>query len=104
MQNVMTPGLLATESWIGLFEHAARMRIFWHMSRQQTHCAAGGLDGLPALNELRLNHCRVSALPEGLAAAARLRILDLGHNPISRVEDLQVTHATLLCIFSVNEA
>ncbi|KAK9837119.1 hypothetical protein WJX81_004018 [Elliptochloris bilobata] len=50
----------------------------------------GCLDGLPALNELRLNDCRVAALPSGLAASQRLRILDLGHNPIRRGEDLQV--------------
>ena len=52
---------------------------------------AGCLDGLAALNELRLNGCGVVALPAGLSAAQRLRILDLGHNPVRRAKDLQVS-------------
>lgn len=57
---------------------------------------AGCLDGLPTLNELRLNHCELRALPLGLAAAQRLRILDLGHNAVRRAEDLQAPPVPLL--------
>ena len=59
-------------------------------------CCAGCLDGLAALNELRLNDCRVAALPAGLAASQRLRILDLGHNPVHRAKDLQVRSVSWL--------
>ena len=63
---------------------------YW-CQREGVWACAGCLDGLAALNELRLNDCRVAALPAGLAAAQRLRILDLGHNPVRRAKDLQVS-------------
>ena len=62
----------------------------YRCQREGVWACAGCLDGLAALNELRLNDCRVAALPAGLAAAQRLRILDLGHNPVRRAKDLQV--------------
>lgn len=43
-----------------------------------------------ALQELRLNHNQLQALPSDLAANTRLRILDCGGNAIQSFDDVQV--------------
>lgn len=42
------------------------------------------------LTELRLNHNQIHALPAELASNTRLRILDIGGNPIASFDDIQV--------------
>ena len=51
---------------------------------------AGALRKCGALAELRVGHNRLAALPAELAANARLKVLDAGHNRISRWEDISV--------------
>lgn len=46
--------------------------------------------GCPMLTELRLNHNQIHALPAELASNTRLRILDIGGNPIASFDDIQV--------------
>lgn len=43
-----------------------------------------------ALQELRLNHNKLRALPADLAANTRLRILDCGGNQIASFDDIEV--------------
>jgi len=43
-----------------------------------------------ALQELRLNHNQLRALPADLASNTRLRILDCGGNRIASFDDIQV--------------
>ena len=46
--------------------------------------------GCEELAELRLNHNRLAALPGDLARNQKLRIVELGGNPIASFDDIQV--------------
>ncbi|GAB4823955.1 hypothetical protein N2152v2_011001 [Parachlorella kessleri] len=48
------------------------------------------LKGCSALEELRLSHNQLRLLPLELAANRKLRILDVGNNPITSLADIQV--------------
>lgn len=50
----------------------------------------GALRSCTALQELRLNHCGLTALPADLQKNQRLRILEAGGNAIATLEDLAV--------------
>lgn len=61
-------------------------RFAWEADR----AGSASRRGCPLLTELRLNHNQLAALPADLSANRRLRILDLGGNPIASWEGVQV--------------
>ncbi|EFN57386.1 hypothetical protein CHLNCDRAFT_50903 [Chlorella variabilis] len=73
-------------SWLGGCPKLEKLSC----SHNQLQELGAALKGCPMLTELRLNHNQIHALPAELASNTRLRILDIGGNPIASFDDIQV--------------
>lgn len=80
----------AAAAWPGLLTlHCCRQLNQKHKLKKPPHPACR-CRGCGELQELRLNHNQLAALPPELAANKRLKILDLGGNPIASFDAVQV--------------